>query len=470
VLCRLLCALLFLAWTAEPPIANDAYLFRGLWRSPLGLLGPLFVTLPGIHLSPWQLAVIGLAPVCLFASARRRAALLDAAIAVSLSSIAVTFAWGWVRGGSPYEAYYQLWRFLAGLLVALMLVAAMRSSRDVKALGLTVLAAAIVRGTLAIYFYWTMVRGKIEPAPPYLTSHDDSLLFVAGLLVAAGWALARSTPAAWLAAAAVSAQLLYAITLNNRRLAWIEMLVAFALVYFILPRGKVRRRVNLMLLVAGPAILLYVIVGWNRTEPFFAPLQAVSTVSSYENSSTLAREEENRNLLHTLSRQRNPLAGAGWGMPYQKVSNFYADFGEAFAQHEYQPHNSLLGIAVFSGLIGLAGIWLVVPVSAYLAMRGYRAAAGPVERAAALAVLGVLAAYGVHCYGDLGFQSLTCTLLLAAAMSTAGRVSLAEGVRPGAGRAAPRDGRRGPALAPPVAAALAPVAAAPPPRWSGARE
>ena len=61
-----------------------------------------------------------------------------------------------------------------------MLLSVIRSSRDLKALGLTVLAAALVRGTLAIYFYWAIVHGRIEPPPPYMTTHDDSLLFVAG--------------------------------------------------------------------------------------------------------------------------------------------------------------------------------------------------------------------------------------------------------------------------------------------------
>ena len=83
-------------------------------------------------------------------------------------------------------------------------------------------------------------------------------------------------------------------------------------------------------------------------------------------------------------------------------------------------------MAVFGGLVGIAGIWLVVPVAAYLAMRGYRAATRPVERAAAMTALGILPAYGVQCYGDIGFQSLTCGLLLGVAMAVAGRVSTAD--------------------------------------------
>ncbi len=36
---------------------------------------------------------------------------------------------------------------------------------------------------LAIYFYWAHVHGRIDPPPPHMTTHDDSLLFVAGLVL-----------------------------------------------------------------------------------------------------------------------------------------------------------------------------------------------------------------------------------------------------------------------------------------------
>src|SRR6185503_8097826 len=173
-----------------------------LWRSPFQALGPLFVSVPGINLFPWQLLLIALAPVCLLwpGAFRRRAWSMDAAIVVSFASIALTFLWGWTRGGSPYNAYYQLWRFLVGLLVGLLLLSVIRSSRDLKAVGLTVLMAALVRGALCIYFYWGVVHGRIDPAPPYMTTHDDSLLFVAGVVISVSWALARGTGTAWLAA------------------------------------------------------------------------------------------------------------------------------------------------------------------------------------------------------------------------------------------------------------------------------
>ena len=440
MLCRALCALLFVAWTAEWPLATDQILYCGHWRSPFQILGPLFVSVPGVNLFPWQLIVVALTPLCLFwpGAFRKRAWPMDGAIVISVASVALTFLWGWMRGGSPYNAYYQLWRFLVGLLVGLLLLSVIRRPRDVKALGLTVLTAALVRGGLCIYFYWEVVRGKIVPPPPYMTTHDDSLLFVAGVLVSASWALARGTAAAWLGTVVVSAGLLYAIVLNDRRLAWIELLLVLAIM-FLLPRGRVRRKMRRFLLLASPVLLIYVVVGWGREEAVFEPVHALASTSGNGDNSTLARQEEVRNLLYTMWTAGNPLLGTGWGVPYQKVTSVYANFGAEWWQYAYLPHNSLLATAVFGGLVGITGIWLVVPVAAFLAARGYRGQTRPTVRAGAMAALGILPAYAAQCYGDIGFQSLTGALILGVALAVAGKAAAwAEPFSEGAGRGALR--------------------------------
>ena len=433
MLCRLLCALLFVAWTAERPLEFDATLYCGYWRSPFQLFGPLFVSVSGINLFAWQILLFACVPLCLLrpGAFRERASALDAAILTSAASIALTFVGGLVRGGSAYQAYYQLWRFLTALLVGLLVTSVMRTSRDLKALGLTVLAAAVVRGTLAIYFYWAHARGKIDPLPPHMTTHDDSLLFVAGLVIILSWALARANLTAWLAAALVSPLLMYAMVVNNRRLAWIELVLSLLIVYVLLPPGGWRRRVNRLVPVVAPMVLLYVWLGQNFTGAVFAPVRALSTAGSYEDTSSLAREEENRNLIYTLTQVGNPLLGTGWGVPYEKVESLYSNFGPEWAQYRYLPHNSLLAVAVFGGLVGIFGIWLVVPVAAFLATRGYRGLTGPIDRAGSMAAVCILPAYGAQCYGDIGFESLTGNLVLGVAIAVAGKVSAWAGRRAG---------------------------------------
>lgn len=440
MLCRVMCLLLFVAWTAEWPLANDRLLYFGLWRSPFELLGPLFVSIPGVNLFAWQLMIIALTPVCVLwpGAFRKRAYTMDGAILVSILSVAMTFMWGIMRGGSAYNAYYQLWRFLTALLVAVLLGSVIRTSKDLKALGMAVLLAALVRATLCIYFYWFHVHGKIDPPPPHMTSHDDSLLFVAALLIMWSWGLVRGKWSTWLLIGVLTLHVLYAVALNNRRLAYIEILLALAVIYLLLPKGVVRRRVNQFLVVGAPVVLLYVAVGWGREGPLFAPIKALATSGSNEDASSLARLEEIHNLMYTLSIAGNPLFGTGWGVPYQKLTSVYANFGPEWWQYLYMPHNSLMGVAVFGGLVGIFGIWLVVPVASLLGTRGYQGSTGSVDRAAAMAAVAILPAYGAQCYGDIGFQSFTCNLILAVALGVAGKVAAFSDAAP----ARPRASRR----------------------------
>jgi hypothetical protein len=446
---RVLCLLVFLFWTAEAPVELDKILYCGLWRSPFGLLSFLWVPLPVIHQPAIKVLLVTLAPFCLVwpGAFRKRAWIVDGAILASLGSVGITLAWGLYRGGSAYQTYFQLNAFITGMIVALLLLCVIRTPKELRMLGTTVFAAAVVRGFLASYFYFVHVRGQaLNPYPPYMTTHDDSLLFVAGLVIAICWAIARRTMTAWLTAASVSALLFVAIIVNNRRLAYMEILFALAVMYRML-QGRDRRLVNRWLLVGTPVVLLYAAVGFGRTESIFAPLRALSTTGSVTDNSSLARQEENGNLTHTLDVSGNLLLGTGWGQPYEKVTSVFANFGPDWWQYLYLPHDSLLGIAVFGGLVGLFGIWLVVPVTAFLTSSGYQDSTGTVERAAGMAVVGLLPAYTAQCFGDIGFQSLTSGLILGVLVAAGGKVYA---LSRGGAREVPKSSRRVRPSPPPV--------------------
>jgi hypothetical protein len=447
MLCRVMCALLFVAWVGEWPPEYDTVLYSGLWRSPFGVFGPLFTPVPGIRLFAWQLLLIALAPVCLVTPGafRRRALAMDAAIVTSVLSIAVTFLWGWVRGGAAYQAYFQLWKFLTALLLGLLLLSVIRTPRDFRALGVTVLVAALIRGTLVVYFYWTYIHDKIVPPPEYMTNHDDSLLFVAAIVAVGSWAFEKRKAWAWAVAIVVSMHQFYAMVLNDRRIAWVELAGAMVVAYVLVGPGRWRRRINRWLIAAVPLVLVYVAVGRGRQEAVFAPIQALSTTGSYTDPSSLARQEEVRNLLYTMSVAGNPLLGTGWGWPYRKMTSVYANYRAEWVLALYTPHNSLLGLAVFAGLVGIVGIWLVVPVAAFLAARGYHRAAHPIDRAAGMTAACILPAYSAHCFGDIGFQSFPCGVILGVALAVAGKLAARTPVQAAAGAAGSRRRR------PPVA-------------------
>ena len=416
--------LLFVGWVGEWPLEIDTVMYFGKWRSVLVVFGPLFAPVPGISLFPWQILLFALAPFSFGTSGtRRHAREMDRAIFVSIACVAVTFLWGVVRGGSAYFAYYQLWRFLAALLIAYVLMSLVRSERDLVTLGKIVILAALLRATVCIYYFWTHIRGMVNPLPEYVTNHDDSMLWVVATLITSIWAFIKGGRATWTMAALVVPFLFYAMVLNDRRIAWVELGLAMPVLYVVIGPGPLRSRINKWALRAAPVVVIYFVAGLGSDSGMFAPVHALTTAGSNYDPSSLTRQEEARNLLHTLVDLGNPILGLGWGLPYNKAESYWSNYDAAWVLTLYTPHNSTLGVATYSGLVGIIGIWGVVPVAAYLAARGYLGSTELVPRAAAMAALGALTAYSVHCYGDIGFQSFTGALHLGAALATAGKVA-----------------------------------------------
>lgn len=441
----ILFGLLFVGWVGEWPLEVDRVLYNGHWRSIFVVFAPLFTPVPGISLLPWQLLLIALAPFCLPGSsaARRHAPAMDRAIFVSIACIAVTFLWGWVHGGSPYFAYYQVWRFLTALLMAYMLMSAVRTEHDLVILGKLVVLAALIRAMLCIYYFWTHLHGRVfYPPLEYVTNHDDSMLFVVATLIILIWAFLKGGKGPWITVALLVPFVLYAMALNKRRIAWVELGLSLPVMYLLIGAGPLRSRINKWALWAAPVAIVYLLAGLGSKSAMFAPVHALMTTGSNFDPSSLTRQEEARNLLHTLVDLGNPILGLGWGRPYDKAESYWSNYVAGWIFPLYTPHNSLLGVAVYSGLFGIIGIWGVVPVSAYLAARGYRRSTGVVPRAAGMVTLGALAAYSVHCYGDIGFQSFPCGLIFGAALATAGKIAAWSEALPSARSVLARTGER----------------------------
>lgn len=441
MLVRGLCVLIFLALTAER--SGDPLLFNHTWRSFMSVFAPLFDSLPGVRQPAWNLLVLLAAPICFFrpGAFRNRAWPMDAALLVCGGTIVLGILWGVVQGGSAYWAYYQVSSLVLGLFVAALLLAALGSARDLVALGTTVVAAAVLRATLALYYFVVFVRGH-EPYPPHMTSHDDSPLFAAAIVVLGAWALSRARWSTWALAACAVLPLLLAMKVNNRRVVWFELVLGGLTMYLMLPRGRMRRRLNRALVIALPIFALYAAVGWGRSGAIFAPLRAFgSTTGQTTDSSTLARHEENLNLAITFV--QHPVLGSGWGQQFVSISSYFAYFGGGFDEmYRYTPHNSLMALFAFTGILGLIGTWCVMPVIVFLAAGACRAARDPTVRAAAMAAACFVPIYGVHTYADIGLQTLSNALLLAMAIAVAGRTSAWTGAWPGRSRPAPR-GRQG---------------------------
>jgi len=214
--------------------------------------------------------------------------------------------------------------------------------------------------------------------------------------------------------------------------------------------GGVRRRLRLAGLLSLPLLALYVAVGEQQTSRIFAPVHALNTIwGDTADDSTLSRRIEDAGLVSTLA--GNPLFGTGWGHEYKEIDTRYApELIKRFPQYRYIPHNSMLGLAAFSGWLGFSLTWALVPVTLYLAVRTHRQAATPTEAQAGLFVAGLLPVYAVQAWADMGLQSLTAAVFLGSCVAVAGRLSVASGAWPGRRRAAPRRAAPGadPTLSP----------------------
>jgi O-antigen ligase len=219
--------------------------------------------------------------------------------------------------------------------------------------------------------------------------------------------------------------ILAAVHFNNRRLAWVSLVLSLTALYFLLPPNAAKRRLKRLGFWLMPVVAGYVIVGWGRPERIFKPLASLSSVSSKPDGSTLARNVENLSLIATAS--YSPLTGSGWGRPYVELSNKYTIAG-AMELWPYIPHNSILGLFAYTGILGVMGYWLMIPTGVFLHARCARHGKDPRLRTVGTAgVMVTLTCLG-QMFGDMGIFSPDAMYLLAAVWGGAMRLPIEGGV------------------------------------------
>lgn len=352
----------------------------------------------------------------------RPAAPMARAIWISIGALVSWGVLGVLRGGVFSQIPWQIFIPIEYMLFGLVLIDTLRTTADIEALGKVVLAAGVWRALVAVVYYLFVVRNITDWAkvPAYMTTHDDTTLFVTtiGLLVAN--AVHRWSRKSVLLAMGLIPLLLLAIQWNNRRLAWVSLMGVLIVVYVMLKPSKMRRRVNRWALAITPVILIYAAVGWGRSERIFKPLRAFATIDSKQDSSSASRDAENDGLVVTFG--QGFFTGTGFGHKYIEVNNTFRLDG-VFDQWAYIPHNSLMGLLAFMGIVGFAGAWLPLPVAVFLHGRAYRAAKKPIEQTAAMIGVAEIVVYANQMYGDMGFGSQTSLVLAVSAYAGAARLA-----------------------------------------------
>jgi O-antigen ligase len=195
--------------------------------------------------------------------------------------------------------------------------------------------------------------------------------------------------------------------------------------YFLLPTGRVKNGVKRGVMIAAPIVAIYAAVGWGRPEKIFAPLQSLASVSTKEDKSTKARNAENLGLIATV-KQANAFTGTGWGHGYIELTNKYSIAG-AMELWPYIPHNSVLGLLAYTGILGFAGVWLAFPTAVFLNARLAKLGGTVPLRNVGFVASSAMIVCGNQMYGDMGIFSLRTMYLLATTYAVALRMPMVAG-------------------------------------------
>ncbi|MBX3202058.1 MAG: O-antigen ligase family protein [Labilithrix sp.] len=414
---------------------GDGYWDTVLWPAAVAYYGTIkeWSGLPGASLPVFFLvttfllyrAVWGKKPADYWAPPKFARTLL----LVFLGTVFALSAWGILHGGTVEGTFRQIVHLMQLPLIAMLFLYALRVPEDLSAVGTIFVVTALFRSLLVVYVYFgvCMPQGITERPglPEWCTNHSDSVLFVVAILIVVTHAFEQRTKRAILRALGVSALVLFAIVLNNRRLAFVSLSVAPAVIYLALKPSKRKRRVTTALLVTIPLAIGYILVGSeiNSTSAVLKPAKLVMSVLDQKDSSSLSRDIENENLIYTMS--QSPLLPTGFGFNYQNSpNNPPVDLSDVFVNYRLIAHNGVLWMWSWGGVIGFTLLWIIFPVAGTLALRAYRAAYTPLERSAALSALGAIAICVVQVWGDQGLNGYMTPITFGVAFAIATRLAI----------------------------------------------
>jgi O-antigen ligase len=321
---------------------------------------------------------------------------------------------------------FQLYAYVFSFLFAGAVAKVLATPEDFIWFGKYLWIATLYRACTCISKYMSVVRATGIP-PFEAITHEDTVIFVLGIIMAIAYMMEMARKLRTRSVVGLLGGillLLTAIQCNNRRLAWVSLSACFILIYFFVPPSPLKRRINRYLFRLAPVLVVYVAVGTGRPERVFAPLKALSSVKSEEDSSTRSRDVENVGLLVTLT--PNPIMGTGWGIEYTEIDDeFSRGFKQTFQQYRYLPHNSLLGFVAFTGILGFALTWMVFPVAVFQCTRAYSGARSPPIRMVTLVSACIVVMVINQGWGDLGLFAQTPMMVASLAFAAAIRMPAA---------------------------------------------
>jgi O-antigen ligase len=436
-------AVLFLGLAMEDPANVFA---AGLWETPLHAIRALFflrwnlvMPVPPLVFSGMDLTLVLILAIALYRRATRSRidgyGVVDTASPVrfffvtTLAGALLSEAWGALQGGMVSRfAFIQMQHVIYPILYFFLYHYSFRGPQDHPAIAKTVIAAACIRAATAFG-----IRHLVDPHDydrmTVATTHGDSILFAGAFCLCVVMAIEMRDKKRLKVCAFVLPILVMGMVANNRRLVWVQIAEGLLTLFFIIPTSRLKRKAIRRALAVIPALGIYVAAGWDSAGgALFSGARVMrSLVDSDTNGSTKWRDWENFDLVTTL--HSSPVLGVGFGHPFLQPFDVARDI-PGYDLEPYQPHNSLLGLWAFGGIVGFTLLWMIVVVSTFLAVRSYRRATRPEDRAAALAVVTMVVVYIASCYGDVGYSELDSKLLIPLAFCVAGKLALVTGAWP----------------------------------------
>lgn len=432
--------LLALSWTLE--ISGDAFAGNHV-QTPLHVVGTLLfaklnLTIPvdALVFSGFDILLLVLAVIIVYrhttGSRIDRVGWVEAPrpirqfAVLALVAVAWMMFFGLARGGSSRFALWQMNRHLYLPFVFLLMGEALRGAVDAMAVGRIVLGAGVFRASEAIIL---RLMFPSTEALPHATTHHDSVLFATCVAILLAMVLERLSKRTLKICALLLPVLVAGMIANHRRLVWTQVAMVAVFFFLITHWGRAKRFFARALVISLVPLLVYTAAGWNsQGGRLFGPVRTFRSVfDSSADSSTRWRDWENYDLVYTF--RQSPLFGSGFGHPYIEAIKL-PDVLNVYELEPYVPHNSVLGLWAFGGLVGFTLLWAVYPVGMFFTVRAYRWSRTPTERITALGAAAVQICYVMQGYGDLGFGTWGPVFTVATAYALVGKICVANGAWP----------------------------------------
>jgi O-antigen ligase len=347
---------------------------------------------------------------------------LGAFIWLSLVTVAWMDLYGLARGGSFRFLLWQSLRWLYIPIVYALMRQALRGGVDVLTVGKLVLGVGLFRSGEVILIRWMFPTMDVLP---HATTHYDSVLFSTCVCILLAMLLEMPRKRTLKLCLLLLPFYVWAMKGNSRRLVWAEVAVGAGVMWFLTPWRPLKVALARGLVALALPLMIYAAVGWDSNAAIFSPVGKVrSMTDSKVNTSTLWRELENYDLVHTYAQR--PVLGSGFGHPYEEPIKL-PDVTTIYELEPYIPHNSVLGLWAYGGLLGFGLLWAMFPVGLFFTARAYRWARTPVERVTALGAASVQVSYVMQGYGDLGFGAWGPVFTVATAYALVGKICIANG-------------------------------------------